>query len=157
MLHICTMSESHHARPGQKRDTRWDVYTQLLNGSSHTLKGLQHRPMTYACNHPSFLSLLHFHVTEISYQFFMNSMSMRRRRHLFHSLFESVPLDERLLQGISLFPLVLHSITHSKVVYRCALQKDILVQGHMYVSEHHVCFKANIFGWITRVRIIAYR
>ncbi|CDH55330.1 gram domain-containing protein [Lichtheimia corymbifera JMRC:FSU:9682] len=63
-------------------------------------------------------------------------MSMRRRRHLFHSLFDSVPLDERLLQ-----------------VYRCALQKDILVQGHMYVSEHHVCFKANIFGWITRIAI----
>lgn len=87
-------------------------------------------------------------------------MSMRRRRHLFHSLFDSVPLDERLLQGmlfiyLTIWPHV--SLTMKLLVYRCALQKDILVQGHMYVSEHHVCFKANIFGWITRVRIIADR
>lgn len=89
-------------------------------------------------------------------------MSMRRRRHLFHSLFDSVPLDERLLQGTIIFYIYVTSylttrITHNEAVYRCALQKDILVQGHMYVSEHHVCFKANIFGWITRVRIIADR
>lgn len=39
------------------------------------------------------------------------------------------------------------------VVYKCALKKEILAQGHMYVTEHHVCFKANIFGWLTRVSI----
>ena len=33
----------------------------------------------------------------------MNSMSMRRRRHLFHALFDSVPMEERLLQGILSF------------------------------------------------------
>ena len=35
--------------------------------------------------------------------------------------------------------------------YGCALQKDILVQGRIYVSEHHLSFHANIFGWITNV------
>ncbi|KAI8143587.1 GRAM domain-containing protein [Fennellomyces sp. T-0311] len=59
---------------------------------------------------------------------------MNRRRRYFHSLFQSVPLDEQVIE-----------------VYRCALQKDILVQGHLYVSEHHVCFKANIFGWVTNM------
>ncbi len=31
------------------------------------------------------------------------------------------------------------------------MQKDILVQGRIYVSENHLCFHANIFGWITNV------
>lgn len=37
--------------------------------------------------------------------------------------------------------------------YGCALQKDILLQGRIYVSEHHLSFHANIFGWITNVRL----
>lgn len=39
----------------------------------------------------------------------------------------------------------------SAIDYGCALQKDILVQGRIYVSEHHLSFHANIFGWITNV------
>lgn len=39
------------------------------------------------------------------------------------------------------------------VDYGCALSKDILVQGRLYVSENHVCFHANIFGWVTDVII----
>ena len=35
--------------------------------------------------------------------------------------------------------------------YGCALNKDILVQGRLYVSENHICFHANIFGWVTDV------
>lgn len=35
--------------------------------------------------------------------------------------------------------------------FGCALQKEILVQGRLYVSEHHLCFYANIFGWVTHV------
>lgn len=26
------------------------------------------------------------------------------------------------------------------------------MQGRIYVSEHHLCFSANIFGWVTSVR-----
>ena len=35
--------------------------------------------------------------------------------------------------------------------YGCALQREILIQGRLYVSENHICFHANIFGWITDV------
>lgn len=35
--------------------------------------------------------------------------------------------------------------------YGCALQKEILVQGRLFISENHVCFNANIFGWVTNV------
>lgn len=35
--------------------------------------------------------------------------------------------------------------------YGCALQREILIQGRLYISENHICFHANIFGWITDV------
>lgn len=35
--------------------------------------------------------------------------------------------------------------------YGCALQREILVQGRIYISENHICFHANIFGWVTDV------
>ncbi|KAF9934891.1 hypothetical protein FBU30_010158 [Linnemannia zychae] len=56
----------------------------------------------------------------------------------FHSLFRSVPDDEKLIED-----------------YGCALQKEILVQGRLYISEDHVCFHANIFGWVTTL-VIAF-
>jgi hypothetical protein len=36
--------------------------------------------------------------------------------------------------------------------YGCALQREILVQGRIYISENHICFYANIFRWVTSVR-----
>ncbi|KAI8380679.1 hypothetical protein BD560DRAFT_386826 [Blakeslea trispora] len=61
-----------------------------------------------------------------------------KRNHDFHTLFRSVPDHERLLDD-----------------YGCALQKEILLQGRVYISEHHLCFNANIFGWITNL-VIAF-
>lgn len=37
--------------------------------------------------------------------------------------------------------------------YGCALQRDILIQGRVYISENHMCFHANIFGWVTTLVI----
>ncbi len=37
--------------------------------------------------------------------------------------------------------------------YSCALQKDILVHGRLYVSQNYVCFYANIFGWETSLAL----
>lgn len=42
------------------------------------------------------------------------------------------------------------------VDYGCALQRDILIQGRLYISENHMCFYANIFGWITTLVIPFY-
>lgn len=33
--------------------------------------------------------------------------------------------------------------------YSCALQRDILVHGRLYVSQNYLCFYANIFRWET--------
>ncbi|KAL9558530.1 hypothetical protein MBANPS3_000866 [Mucor bainieri] len=59
-----------------------------------------------------------------------------KRNEEFHALFKSVPEKDMLIQD-----------------YKCALQKEILLQGHLYVSENHVCFKSNIFGWVTNLVI----
>jgi hypothetical protein len=35
--------------------------------------------------------------------------------------------------------------------FNCALQENILLQGHMYLFLHHICFYSNIFGYETKV------
>lgn len=37
--------------------------------------------------------------------------------------------------------------------YGCALQREILIQGRLYISEHHLSFNANIFGWVTTLTL----
>ncbi|GJN90394.1 hypothetical protein Rhopal_003405-T1 [Rhodotorula paludigena] len=37
--------------------------------------------------------------------------------------------------------------------YRCALVRDILVQGKLYVSENFLSFRANILGWQTSLQL----
>ncbi|KAJ0019092.1 hypothetical protein NQD34_006661 [Periophthalmus magnuspinnatus] len=37
--------------------------------------------------------------------------------------------------------------------YTCALQKDILYQGRMFVSEHWICFHSKVFGKDTKIVI----
>ena len=39
------------------------------------------------------------------------------------------------------------------VDYSCALQKDILVHGRLYITTNFLCFYANIFRWETAVTI----
>ncbi|KAI8888652.1 GRAM-domain-containing protein [Backusella circina FSU 941] len=67
-----------------------------------------------------------------------HSFANEKRNQDFHTLFRSVPETERLIDD-----------------YGCALQKEILLQGRIYISEHHICFNANIFGWITNL-VIAF-
>ncbi|ROT68943.1 protein Aster-B [Penaeus vannamei] len=51
-------------------------------------------------------------------------------------LFKDLPSDERLI-----------------VDYSCALQKDILVHGRLYVTPNYFSFYSKIFGWETFVSI----
>ncbi|OXA60808.1 GRAM domain-containing protein 1B [Folsomia candida] len=64
------------------------------------------------------------------------SASYKSRSGDFKKLFKELPIKERLL-----------------VDYSCALQKEILVQGRMYVSQGYLSFHANIFGWETQTSI----
>lgn len=60
----------------------------------------------------------------------------KKRNQDFHKLFRSLPLHDFLLDDFS-----------------CALNREILIQGRMYVSERHICFNSNILGWVTNLII----
>ncbi|TRY56265.1 hypothetical protein DNTS_028381, partial [Danionella cerebrum] len=54
----------------------------------------------------------------------------------YHKLFSSVPKEEILMK-----------------VYSCALLRDILLQGRLYISRNWLCFYANLFGKDIKVAI----
>ncbi|KAM6901778.1 GRAM domain-containing protein 2B-like isoform 3-T3 [Lycodopsis pacificus] len=56
----------------------------------------------------------------------------------FHKLFKEVRKDELLQQS-----------------YTCALLRDILYQGKMYVSDNWICFHSKVFGRDTQISIPA--
>lgn len=83
----------------------------------------------------------------------MDSVSDKRNQE-FHALFRSVPEDDMLIEGRYGHNETCFRLTPSGNLssdYGCALQKEILVQGRIYISENHLCFNANIFGWVTNV------
>lgn len=60
----------------------------------------------------------------------------KKRNQDFHKLFRSLPPNDFLLDDFS-----------------CALNREILIQGRMYVSERNICFNSNILGWVTNLII----
>ncbi|KAH8884802.1 hypothetical protein GQ53DRAFT_697108 [Thozetella sp. PMI_491] len=64
------------------------------------------------------------------------AVANKKRNRDFHTLFKSVPDDDYLIED-----------------YSCALQREILAHGRLYISEGHLCFSSNIFGWITTLVI----
>ncbi|KAJ1937980.1 hypothetical protein FBU59_004589, partial [Linderina macrospora] len=65
----------------------------------------------------------------------LNAVYLKRNAD-FHTLFRNIPINELLIDD-----------------YGCALQRDILVQGRLYLTENFVCFYSNIFGWVTNLVI----
>lgn len=64
------------------------------------------------------------------------SYASHKRDHDFHELFPNISEHESLVED-----------------YACALQKDILVQGRMYITDQRICFYASIFAWVTTIFI----
>ncbi|BGP23465.1 hypothetical protein JCM10295v2_002361 [Rhodotorula toruloides] len=64
------------------------------------------------------------------------AVASSKRNADFHALFKHIPEDDYLIED-----------------YGCALQREILIQGRLYISEHHLSFYANIFGWVTSLTI----
>lgn len=46
------------------------------------------------------------------------------------------------------------NVSPSLLVYSCALLRDILLQGRLYISRNWLCFYANLFGKDIKVRSI---
>ena len=64
------------------------------------------------------------------------AVASKKRNKDFHTFFKSVPENDYLIED-----------------YSCALQRDIILAGRIYVSEGHICFSSNILGWITTLVI----
>ncbi|KAM3868972.1 protein Aster-B, partial [Diretmus argenteus] len=64
------------------------------------------------------------------------SPTYKQRNEDFRKLFKQLPDTERLI-----------------VDYSCALQRDILLQGRLYLSENWICFYSNIFRWETLLMV----
>lgn len=60
----------------------------------------------------------------------------KKRNKEFHQTFKKIPSSENLIDDFS-----------------CALSKDILVHGRLYLTENYLCFKSNILGWVTNLLI----
>ena len=56
------------------------------------------------------------------------------RNNDFHVLFDSIPKEDRLIDDFS-----------------CALSREFLYQGRIYITETHLGFNSNILGWTSKV------
>ncbi|XP_012870991.1 PREDICTED: GRAM domain-containing protein 3 [Dipodomys ordii] len=68
----------------------------------------------------------------------LSSSQYKANMH-FHKLFLEVPTEEPLRQS-----------------FTCALQKEILYQGKLFVSENWICFHSKVFGKDTKITIPAF-
>ncbi|KAB5558857.1 hypothetical protein PHYPO_G00022020 [Pangasianodon hypophthalmus] len=58
-----------------------------------------------------------------------SSQTVSKYNSQYHKLFHNIPMEENLMK-----------------VYSCALLRDILLQGRLYISRNWLCFYANLFG-----------
>ncbi|XP_077375084.1 GRAM domain-containing protein 2A isoform X5 [Festucalex cinctus] len=83
---------------------------------------------------------LRFHlIEELSYEDVKKcyrGSTVSKYNSQYHKLFQCVPKDELLMK-----------------VYSCALLRDILLQGRLYISRNWLCFYANLFGKDIKVAI----
>ncbi|MCI4391125.1 hypothetical protein PGIGA_G00130740 [Pangasianodon gigas] len=94
-------------------------------------------PSSSTSNYP--ISSRHFTRNAKKMQSWYNVLSptYKQRNEEFRKLFKKLPETERLI-----------------VDYSCALQKDILLQGRLYLSENWICFYSNIFRWETTITLL---
>uniref|UniRef100_A0A8D0CWB3 GRAM domain containing 1A n=1 Tax=Sander lucioperca TaxID=283035 RepID=A0A8D0CWB3_SANLU len=81
--------------------------------------------------------MLFFSLQKMQSWYNVLSPTYKQRNEDFRKLFKKLPDTERLI-----------------VDYSCALQKDILLQGRLYLSENWLCFYSNIFRWETTITIL---
>lgn len=84
--------------------------------------------------HPSEFANTDLENTFSNSSFRPNTSSKKNRE--FHAVFREIPAEEQLLGDFS-----------------CALSREILVQGKMYLSQNYICFNSNILGWTTSLVI----
>lgn len=63
---------------------------------------------------------------------------------------ETEPLLKRM---INIRDINIYNYDISSIEYVCAWNKDgsFLIQGHLYITPHYICFYSNILSWETKV------
>ncbi|XP_061097309.1 protein Aster-A isoform X1 [Conger conger] len=134
-----TASNSPRSTPGSSPSVR----RRVLGGRASEGEGggsdspLPPTPSSSSSSYP--LGPRHFARNAKKMQSWYNVLSptYKQRNEDFRKLFKKLPDSERLI-----------------VDYSCALQKDILLQGRLYLSENWLCFYSNIFRWETTITIL---
>ena len=102
------------------------------NNSGNTQKSVGAVGAPIGASHATFSSTLNGSVPRLT----GFAVASKKRNRDFHQLFRSVPEDDYLIED-----------------YSCALQREIILAGRIYVAEGHICFSSNILGWVTTLVI----
>lgn len=98
--------------------------SSATGNTTHTINGASQATLAHTLTSTSTPKLTGF------------AVASKKRNRDFHQLFRSIPEDDYLIED-----------------YSCALQREIILAGRLYVSEGHICFSSNILGWVTTVII----
>ncbi|KAG7889202.1 hypothetical protein KL936_002776 [Ogataea polymorpha] len=144
-----SQSEDHTKKDGEDEGKLEHVvngHTEMLSyrrssrrAKSSSISSLPKTPLTEASNDSFDRSPAEFSnklYTDEKYLDTQYRYASLTRNVEFHELFKNIPDNERLLDDFS-----------------CALSREILLQGRLYVSEHYLCFNSNLLGWVTSLVI----
>ena len=98
-----------------------------------------------------------------------STSNSRSRQKKFLKNFKQLPQEEVVLQrkhySSAVFYISKKQCLQSKIElkvnninfttflgYSCALVSDILLQGHLYLTENYFAFYSNVFGYVTKVK-----
>ncbi|KAK3558132.1 hypothetical protein QTP86_009868 [Hemibagrus guttatus] len=84
----------------------------------------------------STVSVEHSVYGAVSMELYRAVSTVSKYNSQYHKLFQNIPEEEILMK-----------------VYSCALLRDILLQGRLYISRNWLCFYANLFGKDIKVAI----
>ncbi|XP_018427213.1 PREDICTED: GRAM domain-containing protein 3 [Nanorana parkeri] len=108
---------------------------QVLSSEPELIEVRQIPPIARSKTYDSSLALDMKNDLKLERKKSTSNQFMKANAH-FHKLFKDVPKDELLKES-----------------FTCALQKEILYQGKLYISENWICFHSKVFGKDTKIVI----
>lgn len=110
---------------------------QVLISEAEEIEIRQKPPLTRSKTYDSTLALDMKNDMKLERKKSTSNQFLKANAH-FHKLFKDVPKDELIKES-----------------FTCALQKEILYQGKLYISENWICFHSKVFGKDTKIVIPA--
>ncbi|XP_072272120.1 GRAM domain-containing protein 2B isoform X2 [Pyxicephalus adspersus] len=108
---------------------------QVLISEADLIETRQKSPLNRSKTYDSSLGLDMKNEIKLERKKSSSNQFLKANAH-FHKLFKDVPKEELLRES-----------------FTCALQKEILYQGKLYISENWICFHSKVFGKDTKIVI----